>query len=100
MKPATTNLLMLAGAAVLIVAPLLFVHIPEGTEGWTGADAQAEGVITALAPDYKPWFSPLMEPASGEIESMLFAMQAAIGAAIIGFVAGKLSSRQAKATPA
>jgi len=99
-KPATTNLLMLVGAIVLIVAPLLFVKIPKGTEGWAGADDQAKDVIAALAPDYQPWFTPLMEPASGEIASMLFALQAAIGAGIIGFVAGKLSARQGQARPA
>jgi cobalt/nickel transport protein len=92
-KPATTNALLFAGAVALIVGPLLLVRIPEGEEGWGGADDQAKEAITALAPGYTPWFSPLFEPASGEIASMLFALQAAIGAGVIGFVAGRLTVR-------
>ena len=36
----------------------------------------------------KPWFSSIWEPPSGEIESLLFALQAAIGAIIIGYFFG------------
>ena len=41
-----------------------------------------------LNPNYEPWFSPVWEPPSGEIESFLFALQASIGAVVIGFVIG------------
>lgn len=92
MKPAITNLLLMLGAIALIAGPLLLVRIPEGEEGWAGADAQAEGVIAALAPDYEPWFQPLFTPASGEVESMLFALQAALGAGGLGFLAGRLTA--------
>ena len=37
---------------------------------------------------YQPWFNSIWEPPSGEIESLLFALQAAIGAIIIGYVLG------------
>ena len=37
---------------------------------------------------FKPWFSSIWEPPSGEIESLLFALQAAIGAIIIGYAFG------------
>nr|VXZ92710.1 Energy-coupling factor transporter probable substrate-capture protein CbiN [Klebsiella pneumoniae] len=36
-----------------------------------------------VAPDYQPWFQPLYEPASGEIESLLFTLQGSLGAAVI-----------------
>ncbi|HII07957.1 MAG TPA: energy-coupling factor ABC transporter substrate-binding protein, partial [Methanosphaera sp.] len=39
-------------------------------------------------PDYKVWAQPLWEPPSGEIESLLFCLQAAIGSIIIGFIFG------------
>ena len=35
-----------------------------------------------------PWFSSFFEPASGEIESLLFASQAALGAGIVGYYIG------------
>ena len=50
-----------------------------------------------LDPDYEPWFSPLLEPASGEIESLLFALQAALGAGVIGFVLGRMTAKKPEA---
>lgn len=55
-----------------------------------GADGEAENVIAAINPDYEPWDPglPTFEPPSGEIESLLFALQAAIGALVIGYFFG------------
>ena len=58
-----------------------------------GADGEAEAAITEIDPDYKPWFETLLEPASGEIESLLFALQAAIGAGVVGFVLGRITAK-------
>jgi cobalt/nickel transport protein len=88
MKLWQKNLLLLLLVVVITVVPLM---IAKGSE-FGGADGAAEGVITEINSDYKPWASPLFEPASGEIESMLFALQAAIGAGIIGFGFGRLSA--------
>jgi len=88
------NILMLFAVIALAVYPLLTVSAPEtGPEGETaeifvGTDSQAEGVIQQLAPDYQPWAVPLMEPPSGEIESLLFALQAVLGAGFIGYYVG------------
>lgn len=60
----------------------------EEEEAWGGADGLAEDKITEIAPDYEPWFSPIWEPPSGEIESLFFSAQAAIGALIIGYFFG------------
>ena len=43
----------------------------------------------------KPWFQPIFEPDSGELESGLFALQAAVGAGIVGFALGNLRGRKA-----
>lgn len=51
-----------------------------------GADDQAGKIIEESG--YTPWFSSIWEPPSGEIESLLFALQAAIGALIIGYAFG------------
>lgn len=82
---------MLVLVAVL-VQPLCMAEeagdAAEEGEAWAGADALAEDKIAELAPDYEPWFSPIWEPPSGEIESLLFSTQAAIGALIIGYFFG------------
>jgi cobalt/nickel transport protein len=88
------NLLLLAAVVALVVFPLVSIdpHAPgpdgEAVEIFAGADGQAEGVIQAIAPDYEPWFSSILEPPSGEIESLLFALQASLGAGVIGYYLG------------
>lgn len=79
-----TNIILLLIALVLIIIPLL---INPGAE-YGGADGEAEGVINEISPDYEPWFTSLYEPPSGEIESLLFSTQAALGAGIIGYYLG------------
>lgn len=76
---------LLLGIVVLLAVVPLFLH-PESEFG--GADGQAEEVITAINPDVEPWFSPLIEPPGGETESLLFALQAAVGAGVIGYFLG------------
>ncbi len=72
----------------LLLSSLSVVAAEEEAEAWSGADALAEGKIAEIAPDYEPWFSPIWEPPSGEIESLLFSLQSAIGAIIIGYFIG------------
>ena len=80
-----TNLLLIAAVVVLIVAPLTLV---KGKYG--GSDDQGSAAVEALRPGYKPWFHPLWTLPSPEIESLLFAAQAASGAGIIGYVIGRV----------
>ena len=66
----------------------------EGEEAFGGSDA----AVTAILEDEHgalPWFSPIFEPGSGEIESGLFAVQAALGAGVLGFALGQLRGRAA-----
>ncbi|MGM0472258.1 MAG: energy-coupling factor ABC transporter substrate-binding protein [Bacillota bacterium] len=78
------NIIILTLVAVIIITPLL---IQSGAE-FGGADGQAEGIINRLNADYQPWADYLWTPPSGEIESLLFALQAAIGALILGYYFG------------
>ena len=50
-------------------------------------------MVGEIDPSYTPWFEPLIEPASGEIASLLFALQAAIGAGVIGYYLGSAVTR-------
>ncbi len=42
---------------------------------------------------HKTWFKSFFEPASGEIESLLFASQAALGAGVVGYAIGLYKGR-------
>jgi cobalt/nickel transport protein len=90
MNSAKVNLILVFLVIVLIAAPLV---INQGAE-FGGADGQAEEVITQIRPDYQPWFQLLWEPPSGEIESLLFALQAAIGSGFIGYYFGYARGRR------
>ena len=73
------NWLLLLLAVALIILPLVFNPSAE----YGGADGEAEEAITEIAPNYEPWFSSFYEPPSGEIESLLFSTQAALGLSLI-----------------
>ncbi|MTI46552.1 MAG: energy-coupling factor ABC transporter substrate-binding protein [Firmicutes bacterium] len=89
MKTFNKNLILIALLIIMVIVPLAINKNAE----FGGADGEAEGVIVEVSPNYEPWFSSIWEPPSGEIESLLFALQAALGAGIIayyfGFMKGK-----------
>ena len=89
MKLWKKNLIMLIIIAIIAIFPLMTLKDAE----FGGADGQAEELITEISPNYEPWANSLYEPASGEIESLLFALQAAIGAGVLGFGFGRLSAK-------
>ncbi|CAM5646308.1 energy-coupling factor ABC transporter substrate-binding protein [Streptomyces fumanus] len=88
------NLLLLLAVAALAVLPLALGLGDHKKEPFAGADAEAETAVTELDPDYRPWFSPLYEPPSGEIESALFAAQAALGAGVLAYYFGLRRGRR------
>lgn len=83
------NLILAIIVVIITVIPLLFLKNAE----FSGADDKAEEAITQIDRNYKPWFSPIFEPKSSEIESLLFSLQAAIGAGIIGYYFGYLKGK-------
>jgi cobalt/nickel transport protein len=84
------NLIIIAMLVALAVVPLM---INQGAE-FSGADGQAENFIAEIAPNYKPWIKPLFEPASGEIESLLFTLQGSLGCAVIFYILGFYQGRR------
>jgi cobalt/nickel transport protein len=94
------NLLLILAVILLGALPLWIVERPvAGADGqaadiFTGSDDKAKNMIGEIAPDYQPWFESLIEPASGEIASMLFALQAALGAGFIGYYLGSAVTRE------
>lgn len=95
MSKTTQNILLLLGGAVLALLPFA-LHVP-APEKFTGADGQAEELITQMHPEYAPWFSSLWEPPSGEVESMLFSLQAAIGSGLLFYYIGYRRGRKTAA---
>lgn len=90
---AGTTILLIALVLVLALGPMVLLKNAE----FSGADGQAEAAITEIAPGYVPWFKPLWEPPSGEIESLFFSAQAALGAGVIGYFLGLWKGRKEKA---
>ncbi|MDR7079009.1 cobalt/nickel transport protein [Neobacillus niacini] len=84
------NGVLLLIVILLAIIPLIFLNDAE----FGGADGQAEEAIIEVAPDYEPWFHAIWEPPSGEIESLLFSLQAALGAIIIGYCLGYGKARK------
>jgi cobalt/nickel transport protein len=86
------NVILVAIVIVLGIVPLIVQKNAE----FAGADSQAEQAITEINANYQAWFSPIWEPPSKEIESLLFALQAAIGAGILGYCIGYLRGQKKK----
>ena len=78
------NLILLLFALALILTPFI---VQQGAD-FAGADEKAQEIIGEVRPDYEPWFSSLWEPPSGEVESLLFAVQAALGGVFLGYYFG------------
>lgn len=74
----------------LVIYPLITITDSE----FEGADGEAEGVISEINPDYEPWAESILEPPGGETESLLFALQAALGAGVIGLGFGYFIGRK------
>lgn len=89
MKSSSKKLLLIVLIIGLVVTPLI---LKPGAE-YGGADGEAETAITEINPDYEPWFSSIWEPPSGEIESLLFSSQAALGAGVICYILGYLKGK-------
>lgn len=88
------NGLIVVAVALLVALPLWLAPEPATGEAFGGTDNQAQAAIGELAPAYQRWFTPLLEPAGNQIESLLFALQAAIGAGIIGYWLGASVTRE------
>jgi cobalt/nickel transport protein len=84
--------LLVLGTVMLFVVPLA-MHV--GESDFAGTDSQATELIEESDPGYTPWFDSVFSPGSGEVESGLFAMQAAFGAGVLGYALGRLHNRRA-----
>lgn len=93
------SLLGLLLVVLLCVYPLLTQ--PESE--FAGADDQAGDVIAQIDENFKEWTSPLWEPPGSETESLLFALQAALGSGVffyfLGYFVGCKKERERREKP-
>ncbi|MGY1632537.1 energy-coupling factor ABC transporter substrate-binding protein [Geodermatophilus sp. SYSU D01186] len=82
--------LLVLGVVVLVAVPLL---LHAGSAEFGGTDGQATELIEESG--YTPWFDSVFSAGSAEVESGLFALQAAAGAGVLGYVLGRLRNRRA-----
>jgi cobalt/nickel transport protein len=88
----TIAVILIFVAMFLMVNATIQKNLGEGEEAWAGADSSAAQIIEESG--YTPWFNPIWEPPSGEIESFFFSLQAALGAIVIGYFFGYYRGRQ------
>jgi cobalt/nickel transport protein len=85
------HMVMLLAAFIIIAIPF-YIYNGKGEEYFSGSDDKASQIIETTG--YTPWISSIWEPPSSEVESLLFALQAAIGALIIGYFLGYFTGRR------
>ncbi len=82
------NWLIAIAVVSLALFPILFVQ-----GKYEGADDRSSAAIQELDKNYQPWVKPILNPASCEIQTFLFAAQAAIGAGTLGYIIGLYKGR-------
>lgn len=80
--------------ALLALGILLAAFLVAGNGASAGTDGVATQAVQESTPGYQPWFSLSWLPKSTEVQSGLFALQAAIGAGVVGFVLGTMRERR------
>ncbi len=85
---ARMNALLLGMAALIVAAPLIL----NPTAQFGGTDDAASEVVTSSNPEYRKWTGPFWQPTK-EVEGTLFALQAAFGAGLLGYVIGRRHGR-------
>lgn len=90
-----TVIILLVIVLALILVPLFAL---KGAE-FGGSDDAGSEKIEEIQGEYEPWFTPVFETAlggeiPGEIESLLFCVQTAIGVGVIAFTMGRLVERK------
>lgn len=88
-----TPLLLAILVAIFVISLVVGGRKPAGAgEGFAGTDDAASQAAEKAGA--KQWIKPVFEPNSSEVQSGLFALQAALGAGIAGFALGRMSGRK------
>ncbi len=87
------NVAILAAIVAIVLVSLVVGadRGPDGQEPFAGTDSIATQHVADSG--HEPWFTPIFAPGSAEVESGLFALQAALGAGVLGYCLGRLHDR-------
>lgn len=83
-------ILVLAVVVVAVAALPLFLNSLD----FIGADDAAGKSVATIDPGYKPWAKPVIEFAGENTETLLFCLQAGVGAGVLGLGFGYLVLRK------
>jgi len=86
--------LLYALGFLILIGLLALPFILNPNAGFGGSDDQGSAAIGRISPGYTPWFTWFWQPPA-ETESFLFAVQASIGAVVIGYFIGYTRGRKA-----
>lgn len=87
-------------AVVAFCILFLYTNLPSHNAEFSGSDTVSSGLISKISGTPVENFQPLIpqwKPPSGEIESCLFALQAAVGGILVGGVFGYWVGQKKKA---
>ncbi|MGB3828847.1 MAG: energy-coupling factor ABC transporter substrate-binding protein [Ornithinimicrobium sp.] len=92
-KSRTTTVALLVAIVVIVVGALVIGGqvSKDSDTSFGGSDSAATAAIADTG--YEPWWQPITTLAP-EVESGLFALQAAIGAGLLGYFLGTLRERR------
>ncbi|NME36215.1 MULTISPECIES: energy-coupling factor ABC transporter substrate-binding protein [Fusobacterium] len=80
---------------LIVFSPIFILKNAE----FGGSDNAGSIMIENINNEYEPWFTPILEKAiggelPGEVESLFFCLQTAIGVGIIAFYMGRMYERK------
>ena len=86
-----TAIILVLLCILIAIVPLALIKNSE----FSGADGKASDLVSEIlgVEEYEPWTAPIYEPPGGETESLLFCLQAALGAGVFGYGIGILKER-------
>lgn len=80
---------------LMAIAPIFVLKDAE----FGGSDDAGSVMIESIQEGYEPWFTPVLENAiggelPGEVESLFFCLQTAIGVGVLAFCMGRMYERK------
>lgn len=80
---------------LMVITPIFVLKDAE----FGGSDDAGSVMIESIQEGYEPWFTPVLENAiggelPGEVESLFFCLQTAIGVGVLAFCMGRMYERK------
>lgn len=89
MNQRSSSWLLIGGVVVLAFGPLVVLQ----GKKFGATDGNFTAAIEENHPAYKPWFEPVIKDSGPEVQTFLFAAQAAVGAGVTGYILGLYKGR-------